>query len=310
MSFNKGSKGKKERHTKIIVTILWLYFSIMAIFILHYVRRVFVAERFFIPTSSMSPTLDPGDHIWVNKLLFGARIYKRFDFVDHAPLECIRMPGLRKIRPNDIVIFNHPFGYDDWNRIEFKINHVCCKRVAGTPGDTLTITNSITHNSNYDGIIGRIEKQEQLDSITDSALLSYICNNNDVKDYYSKIGINLQLELIIDSAFLMNQVLTAIPLSLPTWTIKNAGPLYVPAQGDTVELTDFNRELYWLVIQYETGSKPTKEMKQYTFKQNYYFMLGDNSCDSQDSRYFGFVPEDFIVGIVGGRKVRKGLSAE
>ncbi len=262
----------KKWIAKIITTFLWVYFVALVIMTLHFVRRVFVAERFKIPTTSMSPTLNPGDHIWVNKLLFGARIYTCFNFEDHAPLKCFRMPGMRKIKPNDIVVFNYPFGYDDWYRIEFKINYVYCKRVAGTPGDTINIKDGVTYNNNFDGHIGLIENQIRLNSIPDSAFWS---------DGYNS--------------------LIAIPLSMPTWTIKNLGPMCVPAKGVTVELTDFNRELYGLVIQYETGMPSTKDMEEYTFKENYYFMLGDNSPDSQDSRYFGFIPEDFIIGIVGFR---------
>ena len=276
MSFNKGSK---KRLTKIIVTILWLYFSIIAIFTLHYVRRVFVAERFIIPTPSMAPTLVPGDKIWVNKLLFGARMYKRYDFTDHAPLECFRMPGLRKIKPNDVIVFNYPFGYDDWYRIEFKINYVYCKRVAGTPGDTISIVDGITYNSNYEGIIGLYEQQRLLNSIPDSSFMSGSFN-----------------------------CMTAIPLSLPQNTIKNLTPMIVPARGQTVDLTEFNRHLYGLVIQYETGAFPADSATSYTFTHDYYFVLGDNSCDSQDSRYFGFIPDDFIIGIVGGRKVKPTIS--
>jgi len=267
----KIPESHKKRIAKIITTFLWIYFAAFGLVALHFARRAFIAEKFNIPTMSMSPTLNPGDHIWVNKLLFGARIYTSFNFDDHAPLKCFRMPGIRKIKPNDIVVFNYPFGYDDWYRIEFKINYVYCKRVAGTPGDTITIMDGVTHNNNYDGSIGLLENQIQLNSIPDSVLWLY-------------------------------NSMTAIPLSMPTWTIKNLGPLYIPAKGGTVQLTDFNRELYGLAIQYETGQLPTHDMTEYTFRKNYYFMLGDYSTDSRDSRYFGFIPDDFIIGIVGGLK--------
>ena len=268
---NKVPPVFRQRLNKMLTVFLWCYFVAFGIAALHYARRVFVAERFSIPTMSMSPTLDPGDHIWVNKLLFGARIYKSFDFVDHAPLECFRMPRLRKIRPNDIIVFNYPFGYEDWDRIEFKINYVYCKRVAGTPGDTVTIIDGITHNNNYEGIIGVYKNQLQLQTMPDSIFLSY-------------------------------NTMRAIPLSQPYYTIKNLGPLYIPAKGGTVELNDINRELYGLAIQYETGCRPSDSATSYTFTHDYYFVLGDNSCDSRDSRYIGFIPDDFIVGIVGGKR--------
>ena len=112
---------------KIVNNILLGFYSalwgIVILGALHYARRIFIAERFNIPTSSMQPTLVPGERVWVNKLLFGGRIYTSFDFEDHAPLKCFRMPGLRKIRPGDVICFNFPLGYDKWTEIEFKINY-------------------------------------------------------------------------------------------------------------------------------------------------------------------------------------------
>ena len=75
----------------------------MLLGVFHFGRRIFITERFKIPSESMKPTLVPGDKVWVNKLLYGARIYTSFDFEDHAPLKCFRMPGIRKIRPGDVI---------------------------------------------------------------------------------------------------------------------------------------------------------------------------------------------------------------
>lgn len=90
------------------------------------------------------------------------------------------------------------------------------------------------------------------------------------------------------------------------WTQDNYGPIHIPAKGETIELTKDNIILYRRVIDvyenndwsdrdgqvYINGSPAT----QYTFKQDYYWMMGDNRHQSADSRYWGFVPEDHIVG--------------
>lgn len=246
---------------------------VMVVGVLHYGRRIFVAERFNIPTSSMSPTLVPGDRIWVNKLLFGGRIYKSFNFENHAPLRCFRMPGFRKINPGDVICFNFPLGYDEWTVIEFKINYVYCKRVVGVPGDTIGIRDGITWNNNYPGTIGVIENQLAIKNTPDSVLWG-------------------------------STYMRTMPFTIPMWTIKNFGPLYVPQKGVTVELDSVGRAIYGPVIEYEMGSWPTDNMVSHTFQNNYYFALGDNSLSSQDSRYWGFIPEDFIIGIVGGRRVK------
>lgn len=243
----------------------------------YYAIRAFVCDQFVIPTESMTPTLIPGDRILVNKLIFGARIYKSFDFSDHAPLESWRTWGWRKIKPNDVLIFNFPYGYDDRNEIAFKINYVYGKRCIGTPGDTVSVINSFFRNSSVEGPVGYLPEQEQLSRIPDSLLAENVIHAMPFdKEHYG-------------------------------WTIKNMGPLYVPKKGGSVELDTINFQLYRQIIEYETGRKfAVKDHRlllgetpvtHYTFGNNYYFTCGDNALNSGDSRYWGFVPEEFIVGV-------------
>lgn len=112
--------------------------------------RIFLCEQFVVPSDSMNPTLIAGDRILVNKLIAGARIYKKLEFGKDIPLRSFRTPGIRKVGVNDVVVFNAPRGYDR-NRIEFRINYVYSKRCIGTPGDSVSVRDGYFRNNRHPG---------------------------------------------------------------------------------------------------------------------------------------------------------------
>ena len=115
------------------------------------------------------------------------------------------------------------------------------------------------------------------------------------------------LRSIPDSILLRNRCLKAGQFAGEgeRWTIKDFGPIVVPKRGMTIVLDSVARRHYARVIAWEERSaNRERRMTEdtYTFQQDWYFFVGDNQADSKDSRYIGFVPANFVVGIVPGKK--------
>ena len=273
-------REKRKTVDRILTIVLWVLIVANAVPLLWYGTRVFVTDRFVIKGESMEPTLHTGEGVWVNKLLMGARIYTKFDFEDSPELHCFRMPGLRKLRVGDIAVFNYPYGWGG-DTIAFKINYVYCKRCWGTPGDTVRIVD------------GRLEIPGQAGD-----------------DGRSRAGDDAWMECFErmqqtpDSVLLRMRMLRAGQFAgeRDNWTTKDFGPIVVPRKGMTIALDSINWKHYERVIRWETGVTVGEfthsNSKNYTFRQDWYFFVGDNVTNSRDSRFFGFVPADFVIGIV------------
>lgn len=250
---------------------------LFAIILSYPTSRVLLFDQFIIPTESMNPVLIPGDRVVVDKTIMGARIYSDFNFnPEGGELKSWRTRGTRSLKHNDVVVFNFP--HHDW-RISFIINNVYCKRIMALPGDSLSIINGYYHNNNYEGTLGLLSEQQRLAKTPDSLLCPWTLSTIPHNEHFG-------------------------------WTIRNFGPMYMPRKGDVVKVTPYEATLYNIFLAWETGTPIScnwetgevwagdKPLKQHCWQHNYYFMAGDNVLDSNDSRYWGLVPEEYIVGVV------------
>ena len=124
------------------------------------------------------------------------------------------------------------------------------------------------------------------------------------KDKLLKSGLAKSMVKEMDTSLVLNKV---YPFdNIHRWTVDEYGPIWIPKKGTTLTLTAENYPVYERAIRtYEKNTLEQKDGKyfingketnQYTFKMDYFWMMGDNRHGSQDSRYWGFVPEDHIVG--------------
>ena len=245
----------------VVDTLFWGC-MVVALFV---VMQIFLFSSFKIPSNSMEPGLIAGDYVLVNKLIPGARLFNVFASLRGEQVQIVRLPGLREIRRNDVVVFNYPYP-NNLDRIEMHMMKYYIKRCLVLPGDSLSIVNGYYRVNGIFEPVGNIEGQE-LFSVQSNKMLK------DAGLYWS------------------------FPKdSLISWNVKNFGPLYLPRKGDVIDMNRENISIYRKLIEWETGQKLDPRIVSYTFQKNYYFVAGDRIEDSQDSRYWGLLPEEFIVG--------------
>ncbi len=263
--------------TKVLVRLVVAAFSLLLLYGVWLLARIFLFDIFVIPTNSMLPTLQPGDRLLVCKSILGPRLYRSLR-VSQEPtvLRSYRLGGLRQVRRGEIVVFNAPL--HGWH-VSFLINHVYAKRCLAVPGDSISVVNGHYVNSRCPGALALPEEQHRLQAAPDS--------------------------IFSHEVFCVHPFDPHVP-----WTVKNLGPIYVPRKGNIVPLTPLTATCMREIIEWELGSPVSVDwergqvrdssgrlLRQHEFRHNYYFMAGDNVCDSNDSRYWGLVPEEYIIGV-------------
>ena len=261
---------------KKILTILEnLAFFTFCMVVILFLIQLFCYTSFRIPSDSMEPALMDGDRILVNKLMKGARLFNVFAALDNEDVEIHRMPGWGNFKRNDILVFNFPYQMNRWDSIRMDVMQYYVKRCIALPGDTLEI------RGGFYRIRGSNER----------------LGNYNAQHYLAGLECPEQHGIVVGTFPYDGQL---------GWTIREFGPLPIPQKGQTVMMNRTNCLLYRQLIGWEQKKKLRLNdgqvllgdslISRYRFEKNYYFVSGDNMANSQDSRYWGMLPEEYIVG--------------
>jgi signal peptidase I len=329
-TFRKKPETLKLKKSK---TREWLDAIVFAV-IVSTIFRGLLFSAYAIPSGSMEGTQLTGDYLFVSKISYGPRmpftplsipftepiVLGVKTYWDGLRLPYYRLPGFSGVKRGDIVVFNKPTETE--KAIDERTTLI--KRCQAIPGDLLSIVNAQVY-INGKAAQNAEKAQTSYTVITDGKDINpqtftdlYITVlQQTAADTYEMVIPNDNLALF-KSYSNIKQVTPAVqpagqydPEIFPNnprfkWNLDNFGPLVLPKKGWTVPLNDSTLVLYRRAIEvYENNKVETagkdiwingKKADTYTFKMNYYWMMGDNRHDSLDSRFWGYVPEDHLVG--------------
>lgn len=259
----KKGKTQKKKMTPIESLWSWIKTIVGAIIVVMIINGAAIAS-FVVPTGSMEKTVMTGDFLFVNKFVYGPTTPQVIPIVN-IPLPYLKLPGFWEPEKGDVIVFVYPGGREDVEPEEFQYY---LKRCVATAGDTLQIINK---KLMVNGELQELPEHGQFDPYA-------------AVDPYDKFR--------------------TFPKG-KGWTKDNYGPIVIPGKDHKIKLSPGNIEAWRIFIMREghevrSDGKSVfidgKKTSEYTVERDYCFGMGDNRDHSSDSRYWGFVPVENVVG--------------
>ncbi|PZX11868.1 signal peptidase I [Breznakibacter xylanolyticus] len=320
----------------------WGFVVVVSLTIVVGLKSYFV-DVFRLPSNSMEMTIGNGDMVVINKLILGPRM--RPD----DPDAFYRAPGFRKVRHNDLIVFNFPEGdtllvnryfesyyslkrqYGDmktpggqtllgktaYKSVTRRPKYI--KRVVALPGDTVEMRDGTLWVNHRKVSVPPTSVRKYVDATGRGDSLLKALNIRPYNRYLQKQTPIYELSVgqVAQHAALDSHV---VPLRVPAdqpdpyvfphdfrWNVDHYGPVVVPARGMRLDVNERNILLYARLIDVYEGNELSvrgdevlingQVTRSYVCKMDYYWVMGDNQPHSFDSRYWGFLPANHIIGV-------------
>lgn len=322
---------KKENKTKkFSKTVIDIVFTLIVVFFI----QSFFIQGYSTPTGSMLNTILIGDKMFFNQFIYGGSTPRNIPLTS-IKLPYIQLPSIREPQRNDIVNFDFPGQRDELvpsENIQYlkriigepgdviEIKH----RVLYVNGEEFPPLPMMQYTYKVKLDSAKIAEQNFLRMLQNPGYLEKfdITDSRAIHAEQSNTGItfiiplpNSKVELYRKEPYIksVEPAIEKAEINDPDifpkgagWNRDNYGPLKVPSKGDVITLTKENY-LWWDTFIKREGHNPVlgrdgnisidgKQTDNYTIERNYYFMMGDNRHNSLDSRFWGFVPRENIVG--------------
>jgi signal peptidase I len=318
----RGARGERRRAGPLRE---WLYALLLAVLAALFIRT-FVFEPFRIPSSSMERSLLVGDYVLVSKLSYGPRLPASIGlpftdlYLRTLSLPYFRLPGFGRAARGDVVVFNYPLEASPLDR---KTHYI--KRIVALPGDTLAIIDKVPVVNGQQQPL-RAEMQWRWVAQMEPGVRFPLEMEELEGERRVRVTGQQRTQVMFEATLAAAQEVAqwegvqAVAPHVERPGLRGRvfpeerspdpdqyGPLYVPAKGDTLLLTADNWATYRDVItRYEghtawpvpggTFEIDGRKTNRYIVERDYYFVMGDNRDNSEDSRTWGFVPDDHLVG--------------